>query len=72
MKWTTIAAMLMFASPALAQQASVTITLSQEQLQVVWAGLQELPGKFADPVKAELQKQLAAEAKKASEPKKDK
>lgn len=41
----------------------IPLTLTQEQLNVVWAGLQELPGRIADPVKAELQRQVQSAAK---------
>lgn len=46
----------------------ILLTLTQEQLNVVWAGLQELPGRIADPVKAELQRQVQAATKAKTPP----
>jgi hypothetical protein len=40
-----------------------TFTLTQDQLQVIAAGLQELPFKFSAPVVAEINKQVSEQRK---------
>lgn len=46
---------------------SITVTLTQEQLNVVSKALSELPFKDAAPVLAVIQQQLIAAARKAAE-----
>ena len=43
------------------QNPTLTIQVSLETLRVIFAGLDELPGKFGRPVLAELEKQAAAQ-----------
>lgn len=62
-----IGLLLILSTAAFAQQSpqpTVTLNLTQEQLQVVWAGLQELPGKYGDPVKSVIQQQVQSQAVK--------
>jgi hypothetical protein len=41
-----------------------TLTLTQEQLNVIAAGLQEMPFKHAAPLVAEINKQISEQAKR--------
>lgn len=69
------AAALLWATASCAQEKTFTLTVTGQDLQVLSAGLDELPRKVSDPLVQKLQKQLIPqmqpiEAPKTSEEKK--
>lgn len=58
-----------FCMPALAQEKTFTLTVGQQDLQVLSAGLDELPRKISQPVIEKLQKQIIPQMTKPEEAK---
>lgn len=63
----TAAVLVALTSGAAAQETPkiITLQLDAQQVQVLWAGLQELPGKIADPVKSAVQAQIKTQTEAA-------
>jgi hypothetical protein len=65
MKWLIAAAALALASGASAQDKTFTLTVTNQDLQVLSAGLDELPRKISEPLVEKLQRQLVPQMQPA-------
>lgn len=63
-----LGAALLWAGTAQAQEKTFTLTVNAQDLQVMSAGLDELPRKISEPIIQKFQKQLLPQMQPAKEP----